>query len=53
MSIEDPLNECIKDFMSILTVRLGDPVKLEELDVMLGMIFDEIYQKIQSQEMMM
>ena len=36
MSIEDPMNEIIRDIVQIVECRLQDPAKLSELDGMLG-----------------
>jgi hypothetical protein len=40
--MDNGFNECLKRFMEMVEVRLNDPEKLEELDLMIGKLLNEL-----------
>lgn len=46
-SLEDPMNQCIRDFVQIVKVRIETPEKLEELDILLEGIFEKVQLKME------
>lgn len=41
------MNQCIRDFIEVVKVRMETPEKLEELDLLLGGMFEKVQLKME------
>lgn len=46
MAIEDPINDYIKQFVEIIQLRLEEPEKLEELDILAGRLLGNLEMRL-------
>ena len=47
-SLENPINKCIGNLINIVKMRMETPEGLEELDLILGGIFQKVQLKMKS-----
>lgn len=47
-SMEDPMKKCVASLIDMVTARLETPEKLEELDLILGKVFESVEMKMQN-----
>jgi hypothetical protein len=45
-SMEDPLKKCVSSLVEMVMARLETPEKLEELDLILGKVFENVELKV-------
>ena len=45
-SMEDPMKKCVSNLVDMVMARLETPEKLEELDLILGKLFENVELKV-------
>lgn len=53
MAMEDPLSECLREFVQVFSQRLESPESLAELDALAGIALREVEGRFQSREFLL